>query len=227
VRANAILLELDGVVIDTFAARRDAIEGAMRKHGVSLTDAEYWEWCAGWPTAGAIASIVRERELPLDATDIELATLRADGALTQSLGKGTMLTDGSRSALERLATQHRLAAVSRLRRSDVAPLLDLARLDHLFAFVIGAEDVPGAKPDPAPYLAALQRLGGFRGGGGGSVVALENGAAGIRSAVAAGLACIAVGPQPAHIALEAAAYVPHLAALDASSLAALLGPPKT
>lgn len=223
-RPDAVLMELDGILIDTFAARRVAIADAMRLHGVELTDTEYWEWCAGWPTAQAIAGIARERRLALDATDLELATVRADRALAHSLSKGTMLADGARSAVERLATRHRLAAVSRLRRTDISAVLDLARLEHAFAFVIGAEDATDDKPHPAPYHLALRRLGRYRGGAVGTVVALENGAAGIRAAQAAGLPCIAVGPQPAHIALEASAYVPSLADLDPTSLATLLDP---
>ncbi|MBK8248140.1 MAG: HAD family phosphatase [Gemmatimonadetes bacterium] len=225
-RPEAILVELDGIVIDTFAPRRQALNEALRGHQVELTDAEYWDWCAGWPSARAIEAIARERHLPLDATDLELARLRADRALAASLGKGTMLADGARSALERLASRHRLAGVTRLRRADVAPILELARLEHAFSFVIGAEDATADKPDPAPYHLAVRRLGQYRSGSSGTVVALENGAAGIRSAQAAGLACIAVGPHPAHVALEASAYVPSLAMLDSASLAALLTPPR-
>ncbi|MBL8960461.1 MAG: HAD family phosphatase [Gemmatimonadetes bacterium] len=224
-RPDAILVELDGIVLDTFAARRQALSEALRVHQVELTDAEYWDWCAGWPAARAIEAIARERRLPLDATDLELLRLRAERALTASLGKGTILADGARSALERLAARHRLAGVTRLRRADVAPILELARLEHAFAFVIGAEDATADKPDPAPYHLAVRRLGRYRGGSSGTVVALENGAAGIRSAQAAGLPCIAVGPQPAHIALEASAYVPSLAMLDTATLATLLDPP--
>jgi beta-phosphoglucomutase-like phosphatase (HAD superfamily) len=226
-RPDAILIELDGIVIDSFATRQQAINDALRVHGIELADAEYWEWCAGWPTPRAITSIARERRLPLDATDLELISARADRAFAQALSKGTVLADGARSALERLASRHRLAGVTRLRRSDVAAILDLARLEHAFAFVIGAEDAAADKPDPAPYHLAVRRLGRYRGGSHGTVVALENGAAGIRSAQAAGLPCIAVGPQPAHIALEASAFVPSLAVLDPASLAALLDPPRS
>ena len=224
-RIDAILLEVEGIVVDTLVARREAIADSMRPHGVTLSDAEYWEWCAGWPTASAIATIARERDLPLDATDLELAALRADRAFATSLSKGTTLADGARSAIERLSGRHRLAVVSRLPRSVVEVILELARLDHAFAFVIGAEDAPRAKPDPAPYHLARQRLGRYRGGASGVVVALENGAAGIRSARAAGFPCLAVGAQPAHVALEAVGFVPHLAALDTLTLATLIDPP--
>ncbi len=226
-RVDALLIELDGIVVETFAARREAMAAALGIHGVTLTDDEYWEWCAGWPTATAIAAVARERHLTVDATDLELATLRADRHFAHSLTRGAMLADGARSALERLAARHRLAVVSRLRRPDIEAILEMARLDHAFAFVLGAEDAPAPKPDPSSYHAAARRLGRYRGGATGTVVALENGAAGIRGALAAGFPCIAVGPQPAHIALEARGWVPHLAQLDTTSLQSLLDPPKS
>ena len=57
-----------------------------------------------------------------------------------------------------------------------------------------------------------------------AVIALEDGTAGIRAARAAGVRCIAVGPIPAHIAIEADAYVTSLAGQTARSLDLLSRP---
>ncbi len=224
-RIDAVLVEPDGIVLDTLAPRREALNGALAEHGAAVDDTEYWEWCAGWPTSMAVRSVARERALNLDETALDLAVLKADRAFANYLAKGSVLVEGARSALERLAARHRLGAVSRLRRADLEAVLSMGRLEHVFSFIIGDEDASPAKPHPASYHAALRRLGRFRGGAPGSVVALENGTAGIRAAMAAGIPCVAVGPHPAHIALEAAAYQPSLAALDPASLAVLLDPP--
>jgi len=220
---DAILVEFDGVVADTFHARRSAIDRTLRDHEVSLSDAEYWEYCAGWPTSEAIRAVARKFQLALDETALDLLALRVDREYSAQVGKGVVLVEGARSSLERLAGRARVAAVTRLRRTDIEALVSLARLDHVFAFVIGEEDAFPPKPDPAPYQAALRRLDRFRGGRQARIVALENGVAGIRSARAAGLPCVAVGEQPAHVAIEAEAYVHSIAGMDLAALGALLG----
>ncbi|MBC7894841.1 MAG: hypothetical protein H7066_05480, partial [Cytophagaceae bacterium] len=44
----------------------------------------------------------------------------------------------------------------------------------------------------------------------------------IRSARAAGITCIAVGPQPAHVAMEAEAYALSITGMDLATIAELL-----
>lgn len=221
-RIVGVLVEFDGVVANTAAARRSAFGLILREHDIALTDAEYWETCAGWPTGDAVRTLARQFRLALDATAIDLLALRIDREYSSQVGKGVVLAEGARQALDRMAARARLAAVTRLRRADMQVLLSLARLEHVFGFVIGEEDAHPPKPDPAPYQAALRRLDRFRGGQPGRVIALENGVAGIRSARAAGLPCIAVGEQPAHVAMEADAYVPAMTDLDLTALATLL-----
>jgi beta-phosphoglucomutase-like phosphatase (HAD superfamily) len=58
----------------------------------------------------------------------------------------------------------------------------------------------------------------------GAVLALEDGALGIRAARAANVRCIAVGPISAHIAMEADAYVPSLQGQSLASLDELSRP---
>lgn len=219
---EAILVEFDGVVADTFVARRTAVGRALFEYGVTLTDDEYWELCAGWPSGGAMRAVARQRRLGLDETALDLLALQVDRGYSAQVGKGVILVDGARAALERMAAHARLAIVSRLRRSDVEVLVALARLEHVFSFIVGEEDAYPPKPDPAPYQAALRRLERFTRNQRRAIVALENGIAGIRSARAAGLPCIAVGTQPAHVALEAEAYVPSISGLDVPALADLL-----
>jgi beta-phosphoglucomutase-like phosphatase (HAD superfamily) len=53
-------------------------------------------------------------------------------------------------------------------------------------------------------------------------VALEDAAAGIRAARAAGLRCIAVGPVPAYRAVDATGYLPSVEGQTLASLSALV-----
>lgn len=226
-KADAILLEFDGVVVDTMAVRRQTLQHVLEVAGIHLTDDEYWEHCAGAGLAGSIRAVISARRAHLDDTDLDLLVHRAEQRFSAHVGKGVVLVEGARSALERLAASARLAVVSHLRRTDIEAIIAMARLDHLFLFVIGAEDASPGKPHPAPYLAALRRLGRYRGHAEGQVVALEHGRDGIRAARAAQIPCVVMGTLPAHVVLEAQAYREAITDLDASTLASLLESPHT
>lgn len=221
-KVDAVLLEFEGIVVDTQAARRDALVDAFGAHGVALTTEDYWDCCAGYPMPTGIRNLAASRALTLDDTALDLITLRAERTLGQYLAKGALLVDGARSAIERLAARHRLGVVSHMRRADIESIIALARLEHAFAFVVGSEDTTRAKPDPAPYALAMQRLGRFRVGEATTVAALEFGIAGIRAARAAGLPCVAVGALPMHVAMEATAWIPSLNDLTSTDLATLI-----
>jgi beta-phosphoglucomutase-like phosphatase (HAD superfamily) len=223
-RVDAILVEFESVVADTFHARRDALAEALAREGVVLSTDEYWDLCAGWPSGAALRALAQHRKLDLDETALDLLALTADRAYTAHVGKGVILVDGARQALERLSARARLAVVSRLRRTDLEVLISLARLDHVFSFVIGAEDSSPGKPDPRPYRMAIERLGRLRRDSAGAlpVVALEDGIAGIRSAHGAGLPCIAVGRIPPHVAIEADAWLESITGLDIGAIDTLL-----
>lgn len=219
---NAVLVEFDGVVADTFAIRKTAFAHALADINVRMTDEEYWEHCAGWPTNDGVRGFAQHRKLHADESELAVLTHKIDAAIATAISKGLIMRDGASAALERLSSRARLAIVTSMRRTDVEAILSMSRLESLFAFVVAEEDVYPGKPNPAPYRAALERCGRFRHGKPGQVVALEFGIAGIRSARAAGVACVAVGEQPAHIVLEADAYLPNMSGLDHTSLDALI-----
>lgn len=221
---NAVLLEFEGVVADTAYVRREAITTALADAGVSLSEAEYYSLCAGWPTSNAVRSVAAEQQLALDDIVLDLISYAADRAYSAHVGKGVVLVDGARAALERLASRARVGIVSRLRRSDLEVLISLGKLEHVFAFVIGAEDVAPGKPEPFPYQRALDRLARLTPGDATRrrVVALEDGVAGIRAAHRAGIECVVVGDVPPHVAMEADAWIESITGLDPDTLDSLL-----
>ena len=117
----------------------------------------------------------------------------------------------------------RLGIVSRASRQEIALVLSLARLEHAFTCVIGVEDAFPPKPSPAPYAAALARLAKSRAPTPkAGVIALEESWQGIRSARAAGIRTIAVGNLPAHVAIEADAFLPSLRGATGAVLMSLV-----
>lgn len=221
---DIVVLELEGVIADTGEARRDALFAALRADGVLLPGNEYRDLCAGLSFEDAVRAAFRGVGRARDATAISLAAHRAERAYRAYIGKGLTLVEGARETLERLHEKVRLALVTRSPRSDAMFVLSLARVEHLFTCVVASEDAP-SKPSPEPYRLALTRLQRARAKMvRGSVVAIEDGLAGIQSARGAGLATLVVGDVPAHVALEADGYVSSIAGLTADTLLSLVAP---
>lgn len=221
---DTVLLELEGVIADTGETRRDAIFAALRADGVQVPESEYRDLCAGLSFEEAVRAAFRGVGRGRDETAIALAAHRAERAYRAYIGKGLTLVEGARETLERLHDSVRLALVTRSPRNDAMFVLSLARVEHLFTCVVAAEDAP-PKPSPEPYKLALNRLQRARARVvRGTVVAIEDGLPGLRSARAAGLATVVVGDVPVHVAVEADGFVPSIAGLTAESLLSLVAP---
>ncbi|ULB10152.1 phosphoglycolate phosphatase [Cereibacter azotoformans] len=73
----------------------------------------------------------------------------------------TTLYPGARDAVERLRAEGFATAVCTNKPEALAEtLLGLMEIRHLFDAMIGADTLPVRKPDPAPYVASVERAGG-------------------------------------------------------------------
>jgi HAD superfamily hydrolase (TIGR01509 family) len=203
--------------------RREALARALADEGLS-PDARTLDTVAALPTRAAAATAVARARRGGDDTAVELATLRAERHFAALIGKGVSLAPGARELLGAAAGVARLGLVTRASRREVEFVLALAGLDGAFECIVAAEDVASPKPSPEGYRRALERLARRRAAPPAGALALEDAAAGVRAARAAGVACVAVGPFAAYEALEADAAVPSLAGHSLSTLAALVLP---
>ncbi|HEX2779637.1 MAG TPA: HAD hydrolase-like protein [Gemmatimonadaceae bacterium] len=221
---RAVLMELEGVLLETREPRRQALLRALADDGIALNALDYDDVAHGLPVRGAVRAALAAVDEPMDATGAELLALRAERYFADSLATGILLTDGAREVLAGLHAVARLGLVTRAGRREVEPVLDAAEASFLFECIVTADDVPDhAKPDPASYLSAIGRLERRRPIAAQEAIALEDGRAGIRSAHGAGLRCLAVGDVPAFRALDADGYLPTLRGVTLEALDALSG----
>ena len=209
-----LLFEFEGVLADTAAYRAAALREAFRADDIDLTDT-LSEEAAGYPTEAAVRRVRRAVGAPADETAVELCRLRAERAFAARAGKGISLQPGVREALERLSTHARCAIVTRASRREVEFALELAGLEGIFRPVIAVEDATPPKPAGTPYFAALARIGQLFPGQQLRALAVEDSLVGVRAARSAGLGSIAVGPMPAHEAVEADVWLESLDDLTA------------
>ena len=134
-------------------------------------------------------------------------------------GDGATVPQTLREVVAYAADRVPVAVVSGAFRREIEPVLVGARLDQYVEVIVAAEDVERGKPDPAGYARALELLG--RGLLPSEVVAFEDTEAGVASAKAAGLRCVAVlGTHPLE-RLRAADQI--VETIDAELVQRLLG----
>lgn len=217
-----LLVEFEGVVAETMAARNAALVESLAVEGLAVED-WHLEQAAGRCTEDAVRRIRRAAGLPDDETMVELGRLRAERAFAARAGKGLPLAPDVRPALERLASHCRLSLVTRASRREVEFILGLAALEGIFRPIIALEDVTPAKPAREPWLVALARVGQLFPGQQLRALAVEDHVIGLRAARAAGIASVGVGAIPAHEAIEGDAWVESLGDLTPERVRALTG----
>ncbi|MBV9880652.1 MAG: HAD family phosphatase [Gemmatirosa sp.] len=224
-----LLVEIDGVLADTRQARRAALAAAVVSLGIppaaltiSADAAEGRSFGEAVTTIARLASRIGARRgaRDIDATDVELATLRAERAFEDAARQAVVLVPGARDALAALGERVRLGVVTRLSRMVTDAVLSFAGLEPVVRVVVNA---PQGEPlSASTFRRALERLAR-----GGTVVAdagvaLVDAIATAEAAREAGLRPIVVG----HGAPDATSHAPTsaswLATVDVPTYDALM-----
>jgi beta-phosphoglucomutase-like phosphatase (HAD superfamily) len=218
---DAVLLEWEGVLADTGAARCDAMLRALADEGVAWTAAAHDACCGGLDVhAAAAAALTRAGHY--DATLVELVALRARRAFAERLAQGFMVRPGALELVATLEHRSRVAIVTRAARAETELALQLSGFGAAMAATITSDDVLDPPPAPAIYARALAHLARIRAARSERVVALVEASASVHAARSAGVRALTVG-APAHIAIDADAAVDELPGLTVEQIASLVG----
>jgi pyrophosphatase PpaX len=152
VRYPVVLFDLDGTVIDSgaiiLASMRHAAETVL---GGSYSDEQL---------LAAVGGPGLEAQMhALDPTRVE-ELVRVYRAHNEPLHDTLAVCAGMDAVLDELADRgHRLGIVTAKRRATVELAFAQIPIEHLFEVVVGGDETDRHKPDPAPLLLALERLG--------------------------------------------------------------------
>lgn len=205
---KAVLFDFDGVLADTENIHVVAWERIFAE--------------LGWPADDAVCSRAAEQDDRTFLDEVFTAHqildadldgwLRRKQVLTRSmLADSPRLYPGAAALVRKLQGQTRLAVVTTTWRDNVTTVLRAAGLLDAFELIVAKEDVAATKPDAAPYVLALERLGL----GPADAIAIEDSPTGVASARGAGLACVAVGHRRSLQDLEGCVgYVANLSRAD-------------
>jgi beta-phosphoglucomutase len=214
-RPRAVLFDLDGVLADTENVHVAAWERTFEAMGWDVSPVDCGR-AAESEDRAFLADLFARRGV--EGGDVEGWVRRKRDLTVRLLADWPRLYRGVPELVARLRGHVRLAVVSDTWRENVAAVLRSADLEDAFALVVGKEDAPPPKPDPACYREALRRLKVAAGG----AVALEDSPTGLAAARAAGVRCVAVGHRrPQGDWAGDAPYLPDLA--DAEAVLRALG----
>lgn len=206
-----LLLELEGVIVETARARATALRHALASEGIHVGAESALELSRGRSVRRAVAAAAHDARTSYDLVTVDLVASQAEQHFaSQAAAGGITLSPGAVALVREAQAAARCGLVTRASRSEADLLLRLSGLEDAFEYVITHEDVVEEKPAPAAYRAAILRLARKRPVAPGSAVALEDGGDGARAARAAGIVSIVVGPAPASEAVEADGYLPGL-----------------
>ena len=185
---QAIVFDFDGVLVNSEPVHLRATQDALAPRGIALSAETYYDQYVGYDDVGMFKALARD--LGLDWCSDDLQELLVAKALRfETLeATGTMLVPGAAECVRRMAAVAPLAIASGARRPEIERILKRVGLDPYFRIIVASGDTEFSKPAPDPYVAAAAALRAQPR----HTVAIEDTAAGLASAKAAGLRAIGV-----------------------------------
>lgn len=178
---KALLWDNDGVLVDTERFYFQATRELLAEVGVEFSEAQYRHHLL---VAGTGAwHLAAERGY----SAVEIADLkrRRDERYRDLLLVEDVAIPGVAELLAELHTRIRMAIVTSSRRTHFEAIHGRTGLSRYFELILAREDYKSSKPDPEPYVTAVERLQLAAS----ECLVIEDSERGLTAAKAAGLAC--------------------------------------
>ena len=200
INLKAVLFDMDGILFNSMPNHAEAWHKTMAQFGFTLSREE--AYMHEGRTGAATINIVSQRERGFDATEEEIKRIyQAKSDLFNQYPKAERMP-GAWEVIQKIKAAGLTPMI--VTGSGQGSLLD--RLNQNFPdtfkkeLMVTAYDVKYGKPNPEPYLMALQK-GGFKPD---EAIVVENAPLGVQAGVAAGIFTLAVntGPMPDEVLLN-------------------------
>jgi len=182
---NSVIFDMDGVVVDGMPYHIESWQKALSTVGISVTDLEIY-LMEGMTGEETIKELTSKKNKFLSDESIR-NVLKLKRKIFKDIFTVKLMKGSKELLLELQRLNYRLALVTGTRLEVVNKVLQMG-LGGVFEIIITGEMVSNGKPDPEPYLKAVNELNVDKE----SCLVVENAPAGIESAKSAGLTCFAV-----------------------------------
>ncbi|MCB1688619.1 MAG: HAD family phosphatase [Halioglobus sp.] len=178
-----LLWDNDGVLVDTEYWYFKATQRALAELGVSLDEATYLQRMVRGASSQELAEAAG-----VDPKDIAAKWQQRNAYYEAYLVNEAIEIEGVASVLEVLARSHRMAIVTTSTRTHFELIHNSRNLVQYMDFVLTREDYVSSKPDPEPYLLALNKFGASAD----ECLVIEDSQRGLQAALAAGIECAVI-----------------------------------
>ena len=184
-RFNAVIFDLDGTLVDTEVLCNETGEAACQLLGHPVSPG-FFETLAGIDDETRAEMIAGHTGRPVDTAQF---FAEWDRLCIERFRLGVPLKPGVPEVFDRLRSAGLpLAICTSSRRNMAEAKVAAAGFAACFDAIISVNDVPHAKPHPAPYLTAARALGVDPE----KALAVEDSDTGVASAIAAGMTVLQV-----------------------------------
>ncbi len=181
---RALLFDLDGTLAETDSLHLPTWVDALEPYGVEVDEEFYRDKISGRSTAEIVRELLPELtdEQGRSIGDAKEASFRERASELEPLpGLVDFVERGRKRGM-------RIALVTNAPEENVKMILLALKLRDFFDTVVLADEVEAVKPDPAPYRAALEKIGVPAE----EALAFEDSISGISSSVAAGIPTVGI-----------------------------------
>jgi beta-phosphoglucomutase len=184
---QAVIWDLDGVIIDSADEHRRAWQRLAREEGVPFTDADFWATFGKRNDA-----IFAEKWGPLSAAEAQILADRKEAYFRELIRETAAPLPGAMELMHELhEAGYAQALASSTPIENIQLISDALGLERYLSVLVSGETVPHGKPAPDIFLKAASELGILPH----LCLVIEDAVAGVEAAHAAGMRCISVAGE--------------------------------
>ena len=214
--APALLLDFDGVIVDSEGIQFRAVNQALEPFGVQISPEEWIERCVGHKARDFLPAILHDR---IDADQLEALLVAKSEALQQLIRQTAPVARPGIPELIATARDRgfRRGIASATSQADIGYVVERLGLASQIEVIVSSDSVARPKPAPDVYLRAAELLGvaPLR------CVVIEDTPTGLAAGRAAGMRCVAF-PNQWTAALDFRDADFHVQSLDTAAIDNLL-----
>lgn len=176
---QAIFFDNDGLLVNSEEIFFQATQDIFAPLGIEIT--RDWYIHENLQKGSSVFDLTRTKGIPNDT--VGQLRVRRDEKYSELLRESVPVVDGVLETLEKLHGRCVMGVVTSSQKEHFDIIIGKTGLRKFFSFFITANDVENVKPDPEPYLKAVETVGLEKD----RCLALEDSQRGVEAAKAAGI----------------------------------------
>ena len=183
---TTVIFDMNGVITDDEDLHELATQKAFEKVGLTITPNIYRQYCLGRTDSSAFVDLINDFNLK----NQKVSSIITDKSILYQklIASNLKIYPGVIELIENLYLKYTLALTTSSTFKEVKTVVNQLDIEDLFKVIVSSNDVKRGKPDPEPYLFTAEKLGVSSD----NCVVIEDSENGVRSAIAAGMKCVAI-----------------------------------